>query len=58
MEIKAKKSLGQNFLVDRNVINKIVEAGNTKEIFNSPSHQYTKNLLESSPNLENAIKNL
>ena len=28
MEIKAKKSLGQNFLVDRNVINKIVEAGN------------------------------
>ncbi len=28
MEIKAKKSLGQNFLVDRNIINKIVEAGN------------------------------
>ena len=28
MKIKAKKSLGQNFLVDRNVINKIVEAGN------------------------------
>ena len=28
MLIKAKKSLGQNFLVDKNVINKIVNAGN------------------------------
>ena len=28
MVIKAKKSLGQNFLVDKNVINKIVDAGN------------------------------
>ena len=28
MEIKPKKSLGQNFLVDKNIIKKIVEAGN------------------------------
>ena len=25
---KAKKSLGQNFLVDKNIINKIIEIGN------------------------------
>ena len=28
MKIKPKKSLGQNFLIDKNIINKIVEAGN------------------------------
>ncbi len=28
MKIKAKKSLGQNFLIDKNIITKIVEAGN------------------------------
>ena len=28
MKIKAKKSLGQNFLIDKNVINKIVNVGN------------------------------
>ena len=28
MKIKAKKSLGQNFLIDKNIIKKIVEAGN------------------------------
>ena len=27
MSIKAKKSLGQNFLVDKNIINKIISAG-------------------------------
>ena len=27
----AKKSLGQNFLVDQNIINKIVQIGNIKE---------------------------
>ena len=32
MEIKAKKSLGQNFLIDKNIINKIVNAGNVKNI--------------------------
>ena len=30
MLIKAKKSLGQNFLIDKNVINKIVDTGNIK----------------------------
>ena len=28
MKIKAKKSLGQNFLIDKNIIKKIVEVGN------------------------------
>ena len=28
MKIKAKKSLGQNFLLDKNIIEKIVEVGN------------------------------
>ena len=28
MEIKAKKSLGQNFLIDKNIITKIVNVGN------------------------------
>ncbi len=28
MKIKAKKSLGQNFLIDKNIINKIVNVGN------------------------------
>jgi oligopeptide transport system ATP-binding protein len=36
----------------------IVESGKTDEIFNFPTHEYTKNLLESSPNLENALRNL
>ncbi len=31
MLIKAKKSLGQNFLIDKNIINKIVNTGNIKE---------------------------
>ena len=30
MQIKAKKSLGQNFLIDKNIINKIVEKANIK----------------------------
>ncbi len=30
MLIKAKKSLGQNFLIDKNIINKIVNTGNIK----------------------------
>ena len=28
---KAKKSLGQNFLIDNNIINKIVEIGNVNK---------------------------
>ena len=31
MSIKAKKSLGQNFLVDKNIINKIISAGDIKK---------------------------
>ena len=48
--IIAKKSLGQNFLTDRNVINKIVESGSIKD----------KNILEIGPgtgNLTEAILN-
>ena len=55
-DLSLVKSITSRVLVMRS--GEIVEAGNTKEIFNSPSHQYTKNLLESSPNLENAIRNL
>ena len=55
-DLSLVKSITSRVLVMRS--GEIVEAGNTKEIFNSPTHQYTKNLLESSPNLENAIKNL
>ena len=29
---KAKKSLGQNFLIDNNIINKIVKIGNVNKI--------------------------
>ena len=28
---RAKKSLGQNFLIDQNIINKIIKIGNIKE---------------------------
>ena len=31
MSIKAKKSLGQNFLVDKNIINKIISVGDIKK---------------------------
>ena len=41
--IKAKKSLGQNFLVDNNIINKII---NTADIYN-------KNILEIGPGTGN-----
>ena len=30
MLIKSKKSLGQNFLIDKNIIKKIVDVGNIK----------------------------
>jgi len=30
VEIKLKKSLGQNFLIDKNIINKIINVGNIK----------------------------
>ena len=31
MKIKPKKSLGQNFLIDKNIINLIVNLGNIKK---------------------------
>ena len=31
-----KKSLGQNFLIDKNIINKIVEIGNSKNVLKNP----------------------
>ena len=31
MKIKANKKLGQNFLIDKNIIQKVVDAGNIKE---------------------------
>ena len=55
-DLSLVKSITSRVLVMKS--GEIVESGNTKEIFNSPTHQYTKNLLESSPNLENSIRNL
>ena len=55
-DLSLVKSITSRVLVMRS--GEIVEAGNTKEIFNSPTHHYTQNLLESSPNLENSIRNL
>ncbi len=46
--IKAKKSLGQNFLIDKNVIEKIV---NTVEINN-------KNILEVGPGTGNLTREI
>ena len=46
--IKAKKSLGQNFLIDKNIIKKIIESGSIEN----------KNILEIGPgtgNLTDAI---
>jgi len=34
---------------------KIVETGNTEEIFSNPRHEYTRELLEASPNLAKAL---
>ena len=31
IENKPKKSLGQNFLIDKNIINKIIKVGNINE---------------------------
>ena len=45
----AKKSLGQNFLVDQNIINKIIEIGNIKK---------NKTILEIGPGYGNLTKNI
>ena len=47
MEIKAKKSLGQNFLVDKNIIKKIVDVANITE---------KDNILEIGPGTGNLTK--
>ena len=44
--IKPKKSLGQNFLIDENIINKIVESGSIEN----------KNILEIGPGTGNLTK--
>jgi len=44
--IKAKKSLGQNFLIDQNIINKIINSGSIKN----------KNILEIGPGTGNLTK--
>ena len=49
MLIKAKKSLGQNFLIDKNVINKIVDTGNIKN---------TDVILEVGPGTGNLTKSI
>ena len=36
----------------------IVEAGETVDVFKFPKHEYTKTLLDSSPNLQKALKKL
>ncbi len=46
--IKAKKSLGQNFLIDQNIINKIVNLINIKG----------KNILEIGPGTGNLTKKI
>ena len=36
----------------------IVESGETADVFKFPKHEYTKTLLDSSPNLKKALKKL
>ena len=55
-DLSLVKSITSRVLVMKS--GEIVESGKTDEIFNFPTHEYTKNLLESSPNLENALRNL
>jgi len=46
--IKAKKSLGQNFLIDQNIINKIINIVEIKD----------KSILEIGPGTGNLTKNI
>ena len=45
---KAKKSLGQNFLIDKNIINKIISSGKIKK----------ENIIEIGPGTGNLSKDL
>ena len=49
MQIKAKKSLGQNFLIDKNIINKIVDVANI---------QPNDNVLEIGPGTGNLTESI
>ena len=49
MQIKAKKSLGQNFLIDKNIINKIVTIANI---------QSNDNILEIGPGTGNLTESI
>ena len=58
---KAKKSLGQNFLIDQNIINKIIKIGNIKEEKNileigAGYGSLTQKILEKKPNLLFAVE--
>ena len=55
-DLSLVKSITSRVLVMKS--GQIVESGNTKDIFNSPSHAYTKSLIASSPNLENSLRKL
>ena len=48
MKIKAKKSLGQNFLIDKNIIKKIIDCDVIKN----------KNILEVGPGTGNLTKEI
>ena len=55
-DLSLVKSITSRVLVMKS--GEIVETGKTIDIFNNPSHQYTKTLIESSPNLENSLRKL
>ena len=55
-DLSLVKSITSRVLVMKS--GQIVESGNTKDIFNSPSHAYTKSLIASSPNLESSLRKL
>ena len=55
-DLSLVKSITSRVLVMKS--GQIVESGNTKDIFNSPSHAYTKSLIASSPNLDRSLRKL
>ena len=55
-DLSLVKSITSRVLVMQS--GEIVETGKTIDIFNNPSHQYTKTLIESSPNLEKSLRKL
>ena len=55
-DLSLVKSITSRVLVMKS--GEIVETGKTIDIFNNPSHQYTKTLIESSPNLEKSLRKL